>query len=155
DLEKLIRIPGLSFNVAATWSTGKSISAEYIGNSFAVQSAYTAPPNGTNNLTMGEIFFQQQLCSSSLTLAAAPFAPAQTFATMPVLNNYLNAGINMSLGSLGINDYAFTSHPSGVEWGATTIFDVTPKVEIAAGVFNNNPRSAGAAKGGLEFALQQ
>ena len=34
DLHKLLRIPGLSFNIGAAWSTGKNLSADHIGNIF-------------------------------------------------------------------------------------------------------------------------
>ena len=80
--------------VGGAWSTGKNLSADYIGNSFTVQSAYTAPDNGTNNLTLGEMYLQQQLFNNSLVIAAGRLAPGSTFATMPVLNHYVNAGIN-------------------------------------------------------------
>ena len=59
DLDTLLRLPGLLFNVGAAWSTGKNLSADDIGNSFTVQSAYTAPGDGTNNLTLGEMYVQQ------------------------------------------------------------------------------------------------
>jgi porin len=148
-------IPGLSFNIGGAWSTGKNLSADYIGNTFAVQSAYSAPGNGSNNLTLGEIYFRQQLFGNSLVLAAGRLAPQSTFATMPVLGNYLNAGINPVAGSLGVNDASFTSYPPGVEWGAQAIYNLTPELQLAAGVFNTNPRSAAGARGGLEFSLQQ
>ena len=65
-----LRIPGLSFNIGGAWSTGKDLSADYIGNSFTVQSAYTAPDSGTNNLTLGQMYLQQQLFNNSLVIAA-------------------------------------------------------------------------------------
>ena len=81
DFDKLLRIPGLSFNIGGAWSTGKDLSARYIGNSFTVQSAYTAPGNGTNNLTLGEIYLQQQLFNNSLVIAAGRLDPGATFGT--------------------------------------------------------------------------
>ncbi|HXV82379.1 MAG TPA: carbohydrate porin [Candidatus Binatia bacterium] len=155
DLDKLFRLPGLSFNIGGAWSTGKNLSADYIANTFTVQSAYTSPGNGTNNLTLGQIYLQQQWLNNSLILAGGRLAPANTFATMPVLNNYLNAGINPVPGALDINDPAFTSYPPGVEWGAQAIYYVTPSFQVAAGVFNNNQSSALGGKGGLNFALQE
>ena len=125
DLHKLLRIPGLSFNVGGAWSTGKNLSADYIGNSFTVQSAYGSPGNGTNNLTLGETYLQQQLFNNSLVIAVGRLAPANTFATMPVLNNYLNLGTNPGPGALGINDATFTLYPPGVEWGAQAIYNIT------------------------------
>ena len=120
-------IPGLSFNVGGAWSTGKNLSADYIGNIFTVQSAYTAPDNGTNNLTLGEMYVQQRLLHNSLVIAAGRLAPGSTFATMPVLNQYVNAGINPVPGALGINDATFTFYPPGVEWGAQAIYHITPR----------------------------
>jgi porin len=155
DLDKLLGFPGFSFHVGGAWSTGKSLSADYIGNIFPVQSAYTAPGNGTNNLTLGQIYLQQQLFDGSLTIAAGRLGSGATFATMAVLNNYLNGAINAVPGALGTNDLAFTNYPPGVQWGAQAIYNLMPELQLAAGVFNTNQRSADGAKGGLNFALQQ
>ena len=155
DLDTLLRLPGLLFNVGAAWSTGTNLSADAIGNSFTVQSAYTAPGDGTNNLTLGEMYVQQQLLHHSLLIAAGRLVPETTFATMPVLNQYVNAGINPAPGALGINDATFTGYPPGVEWGVQAMYNLTPRWRIAAGVFNTNQSAAGGGKGGLDFALQQ
>jgi porin len=155
DLGKLIRLPGLAFNIGAAWSTGKNLSANYIGNSFTIQNAYGSPDNGTNNLMLGEVYLQQQLFNNSLMITAGRLAPSSSFATMPVLGNYVNGGINANPGALGINDVTFASHPPAVQWGAQAIFNITPAVQAAVGVFNNNPNSAGGAKGGLDFTFQE
>jgi porin len=155
DLHRLLGIPGLSFNVGGAWSTGKNLSTDYLGNSFTVQSAYSAPGNGTNNLTLGQMYLQQQLFNNALIIAAGRLAPGSTFATMPVFNNYVNAGINPVPGVLGINDPAFTLYPPGAEWGAQAIYYIAPAFQVAAGVFNTNQSSALGDKGGLNFVLQQ
>jgi porin len=155
DLDKLLRLPGLSFNIGGAWSTGKNLSVDYIGNNFWVQSAYTAPGDGSNNLTLGELYLQQQLFGNSLILAAGRLATAVTFATMPVLNNYVNQGINPVPGALWTNDETFTSYPPGVEWGAQATYNFSPAFQLAAGVFNTNQSSALGGKGGLNFSLQQ
>jgi porin len=155
DLEKLLGLPGLSFDIGGAWSTGKDLSTDYIGNSFTVQSAYTAPNNGTNNLTLGQVYLQQRLFDDSLVIAAGRLAPDNTFATMPVFDNYLNGAINSLPGVLSINDATFTAYPPGVEWGAQAIYNITPTFQLAGGVFNTNQSSARGGKGGLNFALQQ
>jgi porin len=155
DLHKLLGIPGLSFNIGGAWSTGKNLSADYIGNSFTVESAYSAPDNGTNNLTLGEMYLRQRLFNNSLVIAAGRLAPGSTFAIMPVFYNYVNAAINPGLFALGINDATFAFYPPGAEWGAQAIYHITPRFEVAAGVFNTNLSSALGAKGGLNFAFQQ
>ena len=155
DLDKLIGIQGLGFHIDAAWSTGKSLSVDYVGNSFEVQSAYTAPGNGTNNLTLGQMYLQQKWFDSSLTIAAGRLATGATFATMPVFNNYLNGGINAVPGALDTNDATFTNYPPGVQWGAQAIYNLTPAFQVAAGLFNTNQSSADGGKGGLNFAFQQ
>ena len=74
---------------------------------------------------------------------------------MPVLNNYINQGINPIPGSLWTNDDTFTSYPPGVEWGAQAIYNLSPAFQVAAGMFNTNQTSALGGKGGVNFALQQ
>ena len=155
DLDKLIGVSGLSFNIGAGWSTGKNLSANYVGNIFAVQSAYTAPGNGTNNLTLGELYLQQQLIDNSLIIAAGRLTPQSTFATIPVFNQYINGGINPVPGHLSINDATFAAYPPGVEWGVQALYNITPSFQIAAGVFNTNPNSAAGARGRLDFSFQQ
>ncbi len=155
DLHRLLGIPGLSLNIGGAWSTGKDLSADYIGNIFTVQSAYTAPDSGTNNLTLGELYLQQRLFNDSLVIAAGRLAPGTTFVLMPVLNNYVNAAINPGLFALGINDASFTFYAPGVEWGAQAIYNITPALQLAAGAFNTNQSSALGGKGGVNFAFQQ
>ena len=155
DLNKLVGVPGLSFNTSAAWSTGKNLSADSVGNIFTIQSAYTAPGNGTNSLTLGELYLQQQLFSNSLTIAAGRLTPQRTFATMPVLNQYINGGINPVPGHLSINDPSFAAYPPGVEWGVQALYNFMPRFQFAAGVFNTNQNSAAGARGGLDFNFQQ
>src|SRR5262245_42397410 len=93
DLDKLVDLPSLAFNVSGAWSTGTNLSAAYIENIFTSQSAYTAPENGTNNLTLGELYAQQHLLHNALVVTAGRLAPQGTFATMPVLNQYISGGI--------------------------------------------------------------
>jgi porin len=151
DLHKLFGIPGLSFNVGASWSSGENLSSKYIGNVFTVQSAFT----GSGLVNLDQMYLQQQLFDGVLTLAAGRLAPANTFATLPVFSNYLNDGINTGVGSLGINDSTFTSSPPGVEWGAQAIYNVRPSLQIAVGIFNTNPDAAAGKDHGVNFAFQQ
>ena len=108
-----------------------------------------------NNLTLGEMYVQQRLLNNSLMIAAGRLVPENTFATMSVLNQYVNGGINPAPGALGINDATFTGYPPGVEWGAQAIYNITQSFQVAAGMFNTNQSAAGGRKGGLDFALQQ
>jgi porin len=155
DLGKVIGVSGLSSIAVAAWSSGRNLSADYIGNIFTVQSTFSSPNNGTSNLTIGELYLQQKLREDSIILEAGRLAPQGTFATMPVLNQYINGAINPIPGHIAINDFSFTGYPPGTEWGVQGIYNITRRFQIAAGVFNTNQNSAGGGKGGADFALQQ
>lgn len=151
DLQPLLGVPGLSFTVGASWSTGQSLSAQDIDNIFTVQSAFS----GTGTVSLQQMYLQQQFLDGALSIAAGRLAPANTFATLPIFNNYFSGGINPVHGSLTINDLAFAQSPPGVEWGAQVVYDPIVPLQISAGVYNTNPLSASGADHGVDFSLQQ
>ena len=153
DIGKLLPVGGLSLVVGTGWSTGRSLSADEIGNIFAVQSAYTAVDGGTNSLTLGPLYLHQRLLDDRLMLAVGRLAPAETFATMPVLNNYVNGGISATPGSLETDIPSFAAYPPGMQWGAQAVYRLTPALQVEAGVFNASRRSAAGADGGADFSL--
>jgi carbohydrate-selective porin OprB len=155
DLGKLIGVSGLSSIAVGAWSSGRNLSGDYIRNIFTVQSTFSSPNNRTSNLTIGELYLQQKLLDDSIILEVGRLAPQSTFATMPVLNQYVNGAINPIPGHIAINDFSFTGYPPGAEWGVQGIYDIRKRFQIAAGVFNTNQNSAGGEKGGADFALQQ
>ena len=153
NIGKVLPVEGLSLVVGAGWSTGRSLSADEIGNVFTVQSAYTTVDGSTNSLTLGPLYLHQRLFDDRLILAAGRLSPGDTFATMPVLNNYVNGGINAVPGSLGTNIPGFAAYPPGVQWGAQGLYNLSPALQVEAGVFNANTRSAAGANGGTDFSL--
>jgi carbohydrate-selective porin OprB len=148
NLEKLLKISGMSLYVGGSWGTGDNLSGS-LHNLFPVNSLY-AP-----TYYLGEIYLQQLLLQNSLTLMVGRLAAANTFATLPVLTNYLNYGINPNPYPLGGNDISFFGPPAGTEWGAQASYDVTPAVQISAGLFNNNLDSANGRNHGTFWPLQQ
>ena len=97
-----------------------------ISGTAPVQGAYTAPDNGTNNLTLGEMYLRQRLFNNSLVIAAGRLATGSTFAIMPVLYPYVNAAIDPGLFGLGINDATFAFSPPARN-GALKRFTRSPR----------------------------
>lgn len=102
-----------------------------------------------------ELYLQESLFNGNLTVAAGRLAAGNTFATIPVLGNYLNGGINGNPGSIPANDGTFTASPPGVEWGGQLTFNFTPTFQFAMGIFNTNPNAAAGADNRVDFSLQQ
>ena len=151
NLQRLLGVPGLSFVVGASWSTGQSLSTETIDNLFFVQSAFS----GTGEISLQQMYLQQDLFDGTLSIAAGRLAPGNTFATLPVFSFYLSGGINPIPGSLVYNDPTFAQSPPGVEWGAQIIYNPIVPLQIALGVYNTNPFAASGANHGVDFALQE
>jgi porin len=148
DLEKSLKIRGMSVYIGASWGTGSNLSG-FLHTLFPVNSIY-AP-----GYYLGEMYLQQTLFNKKLTLAGGRLGAANTFAILPVFASYVNYGINPNPYSLGANDIGFFSPPAGTEWGALALYDVTPLIQVSAGPFNTNPNSANGEDHGTDFALQQ
>jgi len=117
---------------------------------FTVQSAFT----GGGNASLQQMYLQQKISGEAFTIALGRLAPADTFAPLPVLANYVNGALTVP-GSININDSSFAAGPPGVEWGAQALYNVTPTVQVATGVFDTNPTAAAGGENGVNFAFQQ
>jgi carbohydrate-selective porin OprB len=71
---------------------------------------------------------------------------------LPVFENYVSFAMNPTPASIVSNDLSYTGPPPGLEWGIQAVYNATPIVQVAAGIFNTNPYSA---TNGNVFALQQ
>jgi porin len=148
DFGKLLKIKGMSFYAGGSWGTGSNLSGS-VQNLFPVNGFY-AP-----SYYLGEMYLQQTLFKQNLTLIAGRIAASNTFATLPVLTNYVNYGINPNPYALGRNDITFFAPPTGTEWGAQATYNVTPVVQVSVGMFNTNPNSANGQNHGTDWTLQQ
>jgi porin len=145
NFEKLLHVPGMSLYVSSSFGTGSNLSA-------AIGSVFPVNPNYSVGAYAGEIYLQQKFLKDNLTLAAGRLAASYTFAELPVFDNYVSLAVNPTPVSLLSNDPSYTGPPPGLEWGTQALYNVTPVVQVAAGVFNTNPNSA---TNGNVFAFQQ
>ncbi len=145
NFEKLLRIPGTSLYFSNSWGTGSNLTT-------TINSVFPVNINYGVGAYLEEIYLQQEFLKSNLTLAAGRLAASDTFAGLPVFDNYVSLAINPNPVSLVSNDLSYTGTPPGLEWGAQAIYNVTPIVQVAAGAFNTNPHSAA---NGNNFAFQQ
>ena len=148
DFSELLRIPGLSAYVGASWGTGGNLAGSL--NSIIPTNSIYAP-----SIYLGEMYLQERLFENKLTLLAGRLAAGNGFAALPVFTNYVTWGINPNPISLGLNDATFYGPPPGSQWGAQATYSVIPALQIGAGIFNNNLNSAYGADHGTDFALQE
>jgi porin len=148
DLRELLKIPGLSAYVGASWGTGSDLAGS-LGSVIPTSGLY-AP-----TFYLGEMYLQQKLLQQKLTILAGRLSAANTFAALPVFANYVNYGINPNPFSLGANDVTFFSPPAGTEWGTQASYAVTHTIQVMAGAFNTNANSANGENHGADFTLQE
>lgn len=148
DLEKLLKIPGMSVYVGASWGTGDNLSGS-LQNLFPVNTLYAS------SYYLGEMYLQQTFLKQSLTLLGGRIAAGNTFAALPVFTNYVNYGLNPNPYALGYNDITFFAPPTGTEWGAQATYNLSPVLQVAAGMFNTNLDAANGQNHGTDWTLQQ
>jgi carbohydrate-selective porin OprB len=148
DFSELIKTPGLSAYVGISWGTGSNLSGSLDS---------TIPTTGlyAPSFYLGEMYLQQKLWQEKLIILAGRLAAANSFAALPVFTNYVNYGINPNPFSLGANDITFLGPPTGTQWGAQATYGITPSIQIAAGAFNTNVKSADGENHGADFTLQE
>ena len=104
------------------------------------------------NAWLTELYVQQSLLDGTLTLAAGRLQPAMTFAFLPVMLNYV--GPVLFAGWLTFDE---PPYPPGIssQWGAQGVWTIAHQVQVAAGVYDNNPYSARGDLHGFAWQLQQ
>ncbi len=104
DFGELLKIPGLSAYVGASWGTGSNLSGS-LETEIPTSGLY-AP-----SFYLGEMYLQQKFVKKKLTILAGRLAAANTFASLSIFTNYVNYGINPNPYSLGANDVTFFGPP--------------------------------------------
>jgi carbohydrate-selective porin OprB len=148
DLQEMIKVPGLSAYVGASWGTGSYLAGS-LESPMATSGLY-AP-----SFYLGEMYLQERFLHEKLTVLAGRLAPGNGFASLPVFTNYVTYGIDPNPYSIGGNDPIFFGPPPGSEWGAQATYTLTKSVQVAAGLFNTNPNSANGNEHGTDFVLQE
>jgi len=150
-LDKALGAPkGLSFYASGIWAQETNGSSWLNSNVFAVNSL-AAGSTGW----LGEMYVQQTALEGNLTVAVGWLGPAATFASVPVLANYLNTAYAGNPTGPITNDPPLGAPPPSSQWGVQAVYNVTPVWQVAGGVFNNNPNAAAGAQHGTNFAWRQ
>jgi porin len=148
DLEESVGVKGLSAYAGASWGTGGNLSA-------TLPSAIPTSGLYAPSFYLGEMYLQQTLAGSKVTLLAGRLSAGNSFASLPVFLNYVNFGINPNPYSIGGNDVTFFGPPTGTEWAVQGSYLITPSIQVSAGAFNTNIHSANGENHGADFALQE
>ncbi len=133
DLEKLVGLEGSSFRISGYWSSGRSLTEDFIGNFFNVSSAF----NG-DSVGLYQFYFEQSLFDDILNIALGRLATGDDFMTSPIFYNFVSLAFDQNPVSIFFNIPSFTANPTST-WGLRA--KIAPLKEFYAmfGVYDSNP----------------
>ena len=141
DLDRLMSIHDAKIQVTLTDRVGSSLSADALGNQFAVQELYGAG----QNFRLAEMNYQQDFLKHKVAIELGWSPIGDTFAGLPYFCNFQNAVI-CGHASAMTTDSGAHNFPTA-EWGARIDVSPTPDFYVAAGLYQVNPNEDDADNG--------
>ncbi len=141
DLVRLIGLSGGTIQITLTDRVGRSLSADAIGNQFAVQELYGAG----QNFRLAELNYKQDLFDQKVMLKFGWSPVGDDFAVVSTLCDFQNAVVCGHGNAMTINSGA-QNFPTA-EWGAAIKVRPTPKFYVATGVYQVNPNEGSSNEG--------
>ncbi|MCU1325529.1 MAG: carbohydrate-selective porin [Bryobacterales bacterium] len=141
DLNRLMRMPDAKIQVTLTDRVGRSLSADALGNQFAVQELYGAG----QNFRLAEMNYQQDLLKQKVTIQLGWSPIGDNFAGLPGFCNFQNGVICGHANAMTVNSGAH-NFPTA-EWGARIQVRPRPDFYVATGIYQVNPNQGDADAG--------
>ncbi len=141
DLSRLVDDPGAKVQITFTDRVGRSLSADAIGNLFAVQQLYGAG----QNFRIVELNYQQSLFADKLNLELGWSPAGDYFASLPVFCDFQNGFICGHPNPMTTNSGAH-NYPVG-QWGARVRVSPTRQFYVQTGLYQANPDEGNKDKG--------
>src|SRR5690348_10247791 len=146
DLGQMVDDQGGKIQITFTDRKGRSLSADAIGNLFAVQQLYGAG----QNFRLAELNYQQNLFGERLVIELGWSPAGDYFASLPVFCDFQNGFICGHPNPMTTNSGAHNS-PVG-QWGARLKVKPSRQYYIQAGLYQLNPH-AGDADSGFDLSF--
>jgi porin len=141
DLQRLMNIPDAKIQVTLTDRTGHSLSAEALGNLFAVQELYGAG----QNFRLAEMNYQQEFLDRKVTIEVGWAPLGDDFAGLPAYCDFQN-GVICGHANAMTTDSGAHNFPTA-QWGARIDVRPTPGFYVQTGVYQFNPNEGNADAG--------
>jgi porin len=141
DLDRLISIHDGKIQVTFTDRVGSSLSADALGNQFAVQELYGAG----QNFRLAEMNYQQDFLKHKVTIELGWSPIGDSFAGLPYFCNFQN-GVICGHASAMTTDSGAHNFPTA-EWGARINVSPTPDFYVTAGLYQVSPNEDDADNG--------
>ncbi|WP_334269344.1 carbohydrate porin [Edaphobacter sp. HDX4] len=141
DLSRLIHDQGATIQITFNDRVGRSLSADAIGNLFAVQQLYGAG----QNFRIAELNYQQTLFANKLNFELGWSLAGDYLASLPVFCDFQNGFICGHPSPMTTNSGA-NNYPVG-QWGARVRVNPTRRLYAQAGLYQVNPKAKDSDEG--------
>lgn len=146
DLQRLLGVSGLTFQVSGVWSTGSDLSDD-IGNIFPVAEIFAG-----DRVRLYTLFFEQMLFSERISIKAGRFATTDDFLTLPVAGLFVNSALDPSVYAVEINVPGATAWPIATWGGRLRVRPVEP-LDVSVGAFYSDPALNQDSTSGTQFGI--
>jgi porin len=141
DLDRLMTIHDAKVQITLTDRVGRSLSADAIGNQFAVQELYGAG----QNFRLAEMNYQQDFLKHKVTIELGWSPIGDNFAGLPYFCNFQN-GVICGHANPMTTDSGAHNFPTA-QWGARINVKPRPNFYVATGIYQVNPNGGDSDKG--------
>ena len=153
DSQKLLGLPGGTFQLGFATSFGRQLSEDVIGNTFPVQGSDAAPPGPRlTTLSYTQSFWNDRL---SLRVGRLTIDNLYTieFAGSDYFRQFTSQAIDDAPFALFYNVPGVPGYPE-TTWGARVRYQARDDLYVMAGVYNADPTVLLPSRHGLDFTLQ-
>ncbi|MEM7222462.1 MAG: carbohydrate porin [Pseudomonadota bacterium] len=147
DLGTLAGLQGLSLYAAGSWSDGRDLSADDIGNIFTASQIFTG-----NDVRLSALFLEQSLWHDSVNIALGRITTGATFAAATVFDYYVGGAINGNPESFDINIPSYTEDPFS-QWGVRVTLHPRKDLYLSLAAYNADPSVQDDGSHGVDFTF--
>jgi porin len=133
DFEKLMQLSGTKLHLLFAEYTGRDLSAEKIGNLFAVQEIFDGRPD----VRLAELSIEQSLIADRVNLKAGRVVASDDFGKLDIFCNFQSRAFCPIPAALTLNS-GFTDAPVA-SWGGRIKFAPITEFYVETGAYEVNP----------------
>jgi len=147
DMERLANIPGLEFHVGGIVRSGKNLSAEKIGNEFAVAQVF-----GSETYLLGTLFMKQSALNKHLNAKIGRLNAGDDFMQSDLFYRYVSNAFCGNPVAIFFNT-EFSAYPNST-WGAYVDYQWANFMKLKVAVYSANPDRKQNKYHGADFSFK-
>ena len=148
DLEKLIGLPGGTFEISFSERFGSSLSEEDIGNVFTVQQVF-----GGETYRLVNVAYQQKLFGDRVEFRVGRIAAGDDFLVSPYNYVFVQNGFNGNPVGVFFNAPGMSAYPNAT-WGGVVKGRPTERTYAMGGLYNGDPSIRDNKNHGADWSME-